>query len=231
MGQRAPSTLFSLQLSMESKNQDLGSIAGADPGFLVGGDTNIPICQISPQKCMKLRKVWPGRGAPGQPPWMGHCIVPLSTTVADPGFSPGGRQLPKSAIIFQVFAENCMKMKEFGPPGGARVPGAPPWIRQCTIKVSSLVSRLDCHAYRNAPAKHSQLHDRSAFRYMEQKNVLKPWIGSIGSILHKFAMGLFSGADPGFLRSKKLREVMFSVVSVRQLFCHVGGSHVCGYYP
>ena len=23
-----------------------------------------------------------------------------------------------------------MKMKEFGPPGGARVPGAPPWIRQ-----------------------------------------------------------------------------------------------------
>ena len=24
-----------------------------------------------------------------------------------------------------------MKMKEFGPPGGVRVPGAPPWIRQC----------------------------------------------------------------------------------------------------
>ena len=24
-----------------------------------------------------------------------------------------------------------MKMKEFGPPGGTRVPGAPPWIRQC----------------------------------------------------------------------------------------------------
>ena len=23
-----------------------------------------------------------------------------------------------------------MKMEEFGPPGGARVPGAPPWIRQ-----------------------------------------------------------------------------------------------------
>ena len=23
-----------------------------------------------------------------------------------------------------------MKMKEFGPPGGARVPSAPPWIRQ-----------------------------------------------------------------------------------------------------
>ena len=48
-------------------------------------------------------------------------------SVADPGFSPGGggAPTPKSAIIFQFFAENCMKMKEFGPPGGARVPGAP----------------------------------------------------------------------------------------------------------
>ena len=44
--------------------------------------------------------------------------------MADPGFSPGGAPTPKSAIIFQFFAENCMKMKEFGP-GGARVPGAP----------------------------------------------------------------------------------------------------------
>ena len=55
----------------------------------------------------------------------------LSRSVADPGFSPGGAPTPKIAIIFQIFAENCMKMKEFGPPGGARVPGAPPpWIRQ-----------------------------------------------------------------------------------------------------
>ena len=47
-------------------------------------------------------------------------------------FPQGGAPTPKSAIIFQFFAENCMKMKEFGPPGGgARVPGAPPWIRQC----------------------------------------------------------------------------------------------------
>ena len=50
--------------------------------------------------------------------------------VADPGFSPGGAPTPKIAIIFHIFAENCMKMKEVGPPGGARVPGAPPWIRQ-----------------------------------------------------------------------------------------------------
>ena len=41
-------------------------------------------------------------------------------------FPQGGASTPKSAIIFQIFAENCMKMKEFGPPGGgARVPGAP----------------------------------------------------------------------------------------------------------
>ena len=45
-------------------------------------------------------------------------------------FPQGGAPTPKNAIIFQFFAENCMKMKEFGPPGGARVPGAPPWIRQ-----------------------------------------------------------------------------------------------------
>ena len=40
-------------------------------------------------------------------------------------FPQGGAPTPKSAIIFQFFAENCMKMKEFGPLGGARVPGAP----------------------------------------------------------------------------------------------------------
>ena len=48
--------------------------------------------------------------------------------VADPGFSPGGAPTPKIAIIFQIFAENCMKMKEFGPREGASL--APPWIRQ-----------------------------------------------------------------------------------------------------
>ena len=46
----------------------------------------------------------------------------------------GGAPTPKIAIIFHIFTENCMKMKEFGPPGGgARVPGAPPWIRQCIM--------------------------------------------------------------------------------------------------
>ena len=47
------------------------------------------------------------------------------SAVADPGFSPGGAPTPKIAIIFHIFAENCMKMKEFGPPGG-RASLAPP---------------------------------------------------------------------------------------------------------
>ena len=51
-------------------------------------------------------------------------------------FPQGGAPTPKIAIIFHIFAENCMKMKEFGPPGGARVPGAPPWIRQCYAKLN-----------------------------------------------------------------------------------------------
>ena len=51
----------------------------------------------------------------------------LQKPVADPGFSPGGgAPTPKSAIIFQFFAENCMKMKEFGPPGGGARPWRPP---------------------------------------------------------------------------------------------------------
>ena len=49
-------------------------------------------------------------------------------SVADPGFSrgggansPGGRQ----HTILLTFPKNCMKLKEFGPPGGARIPRAP----------------------------------------------------------------------------------------------------------
>ena len=40
-----------------------------------------------------------------------------------------GHQLPKWDYFCKLFAENCMKMKEFGPPAGAR-PWRPPWIRQ-----------------------------------------------------------------------------------------------------
>ena len=34
-------------------------------------------------------------------------------------FLEGVRQLPKVLLFFNFFAENCMKMKEFGPPGFA----------------------------------------------------------------------------------------------------------------
>ena len=40
-------------------------------------------------------------------------------------FPKGGAPTPKIAIIFQNFAENCMKMKEFGPLGGRASLAAP----------------------------------------------------------------------------------------------------------
>ena len=46
-------------------------------------------------------------------------------------FPQGGAPTPKIAIIFQKFAKNSMKMKEFGPPGGR--PWRPPWIRQWKV--------------------------------------------------------------------------------------------------
>ena len=39
-------------------------------------------------------------------------------------FPQGDAPTPKIAIIFQIFAKNCMKMKEFGPQEGG-VPGPP----------------------------------------------------------------------------------------------------------
>ena len=44
-------------------------------------------------------------------------------SVVDPGFS-WGAPTAKVGVQTYYFAENCMKMKEFGPPG-SRVPGAP----------------------------------------------------------------------------------------------------------
>ena len=37
-------------------------------------------------------------------------------------FPEGARQLPKLLLFFNFFTENCMKMKEFGPPGGVLAP-------------------------------------------------------------------------------------------------------------
>ena len=60
----------------------------------------------------------------------------------------GGAPTPKSAIIFQFFAENCMKMKEFGPPGGASL--APP-LRSangwCSCNMLWLTWKVDCQIF------------------------------------------------------------------------------------
>ena len=48
--------------------------------------------------------------------------------VADPGFLQrwGGAPIPKLGLFCKFFAENCMKMKEFGPPVGGGGSMAPP---------------------------------------------------------------------------------------------------------
>ena len=69
-------------------------------------------------------------------------------------FPQGGAPTPKIAIIFQIFAKNCMKMKEFGPPGGR--PWRPPWIRQwygilidpITLSYAFLLRLLLCSGHR-----------------------------------------------------------------------------------
>ena len=49
--------------------------------------------------------------------------------VADPGFPRGGGTIPPRGgcqhTIFPNFPKNCMKLKEFGPPLGARIPRVP----------------------------------------------------------------------------------------------------------
>ena len=58
-------------------------------------------------------------------PWH-RCCISFQWRIQD--FPQGGgAPTPKIAIIFHIFAENCMKMKEFGPPGGGARPWRPPW--------------------------------------------------------------------------------------------------------
>ena len=47
----------------------------------------------------------------------------------------GGTSFQSVCANLFFFAEKCMKMKEFGPPGGAR-PWRAPWIRQCWYIIS-----------------------------------------------------------------------------------------------
>ena len=56
-------------------------------------------------------------------------------------FPKGGVSTPKIAIIFQIFAENYMKMKEFRPPGG----GARPWCPLGSANVMVVLLWLMIH--------------------------------------------------------------------------------------
>ena len=68
-----------------------------------------------------------------------NCVTRLRNdrTVMDPGFSPVGEGVwgvansPSVCANLFFLAENCIKMKEFWPPGG-RVPGAP--LRSATAE-------------------------------------------------------------------------------------------------
>ena len=54
-----------------------------------------------------------------------HDVAYIPTLpVATPGFLPDGAANFKRGYLANFFPQNCMKLKEFGPPG-ARVPGAP----------------------------------------------------------------------------------------------------------
>ena len=53
------------------------------------------------------------------------------SSLADPGFSPGGRQLPKLLLFFTFLPKTAWKWKNLDPGGGAH-PWRPPWIRQCS---------------------------------------------------------------------------------------------------
>ena len=44
-------------------------------------------------------------------------IIKSPVSVVDQGFSPGGSPTSKLGLFWNFFAENCMKMKEFAPPG------------------------------------------------------------------------------------------------------------------
>ena len=63
----------------------------------------------------------------------------MNDPVADPGFSDGGAQIPKLGLFCKFFAD-CVKMKEFGPPGGASLmsPLGPP-MESVSVPVCAMI--------------------------------------------------------------------------------------------
>ena len=54
---------------------------------------------------------------------------------------PGGGGCANSQKCYYFFAENCMKMKEFGPPGGASL--APPLRSADVVDKSQMLYRIE----------------------------------------------------------------------------------------
>ena len=85
-----------------------------------------------------------GEGVSSGPVTRQKRLKTLPFPVADPGFprgggtnSPGGGG--RQHTILPNFSKNCMKLKEFGSPGGARVPRAP--LRSATVSTYYLCGR------------------------------------------------------------------------------------------
>ena len=60
--------------------------------------------------------------------------------MADPGLAPGGAPNPKLGLFCKFLAENCMKMKEFGP--RERISGAP--LRSANVSRSRSWTFVRC---------------------------------------------------------------------------------------
>ena len=95
----------------------------------------------------------------------------ILSAVADPGFPRGwGRQSSRGGhqhTILPNFPQNCMKLKEFGSPGGARVPRFPldpPMVRSANmvlnvyqnLRIKSLIGHLNL--FHSTHTKHSYMH-------------------------------------------------------------------------
>ena len=53
--------------------------------------------------------------------------IQFQASVADQGFSSWGMPTPRVGLFFKLVAENCMKVKEFGPPEGRASLAPPPF--------------------------------------------------------------------------------------------------------
>ena len=91
--------------------------------------------------------------------------------MADPGFSWGGCQLSKTYYFAIFFAENCMKMKEFGPP--ACVPGTLPWMHKFFTK-----SPITIHSKRSVLYTYISIHQRHIHFLKKNLEDISPFCGA-----------------------------------------------------